>query len=76
MLRNKTVQPRILRFLQLSVSDYGMTNEEMMKMNQEMIKEVWPLYRELHTWARYELAKKYGVKEVPDEIPAHWLSNR
>ncbi len=77
MLRNKTVQPLgYSDFFSYQVSDYGMTNEEMMKMNQEMIKEVWPLYRELHTWARYELAKKYGVKEVPDEIPAHWLSNR
>ncbi len=77
MLRNKTVQPLgYSDFFSYQVSDYGMTNEEMMKMNQEMIQEVWPLYRELHTWARYELAKKYGVKEVPDEIPAHWLSNR
>lgn len=77
MLRNKTVQPLgYSDFFSYQVSDYGMTNEEMMKLNQEMIKEVWPLYRELHTWARYELAKKYGVKEVPDEIPAHWLSNR
>jgi peptidyl-dipeptidase A len=25
---------------------------------------------------RYELAKKYHAKEVPDFIPAHWLSNR
>lgn len=77
MLRNKTVQPLgYSDFFSYQVSDYGMTNEEMMKMNQEMIKEVWPLYRELHTWARYELAKKYDVKDVPDEIPAHWLSNR
>lgn len=77
MLRNKTVKPLgYSDFFSYQVSDYGMTNEEMMKMNQEMIQEVWPLYRELHTWARYELAKKYGVKEVPDEIPAHWLSNR
>lgn len=77
MLRNKTVQPLgYSDFFSYQVSDYGMTNEEMMKMNQEMIQEVWPLYRELHTWARYELAKKYGEKEVPDELPAHWLSNR
>jgi peptidyl-dipeptidase A len=29
----------------------------------------------LHTWARYELAARYG-SEVPDLIPAHWLPNR
>jgi peptidyl-dipeptidase A len=48
----------------------------MMEMLKKINAELWPLYRELHTWARYELAKKYGVKEVPDLIPAHWLSNR
>jgi peptidyl-dipeptidase A len=40
------------------------------------MREIWPFYRELHTWARYTLAEKYGVKEVPDMIPAHWLPNR
>ncbi len=40
-----------------------------------MIKDIWPLYRELHTWARYTLAEKYG-KEVPDMLPAHWMPNR
>jgi peptidyl-dipeptidase A len=40
-----------------------------------MINDVWPLYRELHTWARYELAKKYNA-EVPEYLPAHWLPNR
>jgi len=40
------------------------------------MKELYPLYRELHTWMRYELAKKYGVTEVPDYLPAHWLPNR
>ncbi len=77
MLRNKTVQPLgYSDFFTYQVSDYGMTTEEMMKMNHEMIEQVWPLYRELHTWARYELAKKYNSKTVPNEIPAHWLSNR
>jgi peptidyl-dipeptidase A len=38
-------------------------------------RELRPLYRELHTWARYRLAEKFN-KEVPDLIPAHWLPNR
>ena len=25
------------------------------------MRELWPLYRELHTWMRYELAQRYGV---------------
>lgn len=76
-LRNNTVKPLgYPDYFTYQVSDYGMTTEEMMKMNKQMIKDIWPLYRELHTWARYELAKKYGVKEVPEYLPAHWLSNR
>ncbi len=76
-LRNKTVQPLgYSDFFTYQVSDYGMSTEEMMKLNHQMIQQVWPLYRELHTWARYELAKKYHEKNVPAELPAHWLSNR
>jgi len=76
-LRNETVKGLgYSDFFNYQVSDYGMTTEEMMKMNEQFIKEVWPMYRELHTYARYELAKRYKVKEVPDLIPAHWLTNR
>ena len=63
-------------FFTYQVSDYGMTTDEMMQLLDKFNKELYPLYRELHTYMRYELAKKYGVKEVPDYIPAHWLSNR
>lgn len=76
-LRNETVAGLgYSDFFSYQVSDYGMTTEEMMDLNQQLIKEIWPLYRELHTWARYELAKKYKSKAVPDDIPAHWLPNR
>lgn len=63
-------------FFTYQVSDYGMTTEEMMQLLDKFNRELYPLYRELHTYIRYELARKYGVKEVPDYIPAHWLSNR
>lgn len=53
-----------------------MTTQEMVDMLKKFNKELYPLYRELHTYARYELAKKYNVKDVPDLIPAHWLPNR
>jgi len=76
-LRNKTVQGLGYHdYFEYQVSDYGMTNQEMFDMLQKFNKELYPLFRELHTWARYELAKKYKVKEVPDLIPAHWLPNR
>ncbi|RMF58025.1 MAG: peptidase [Calditrichaeota bacterium] len=76
-LRNKTVQALgYPDYFAYQVSDYGMSVEEMREMTQRLVEEVMPLYRELHTFARYELAKKYGVKEVPDYLPAHWLPNR
>ena len=76
-LRNETVQALDYPdFFSYQVSDYGMTTPEMMEMMQRLNQELRPLYRELHTYARYELAKKYGAKEVPDYLPAHWLPNR
>lgn len=76
-LRNKVVQGLgYPDYFTYQVSDYGMKTEEMMDMLRKFNKELNPLYRELHTYLRYELAKKYGVHDVPDYIPAHWLSNR
>ncbi|MBL3654760.1 M2 family metallopeptidase [Fulvivirga sediminis] len=76
-LRNETVQALGYQdYFSYQVSDYGMSVDEMMALNRQLIEEVWPLYRELHTYVRYELAKKYGVSTVPKMIPAHWLPNR
>lgn len=76
-LRNQTVQALGYKdYFTYQVSDYGMTREEMMAQMRQLCAEVWPLYRELHTWARYELAKKYKVEQVPQMLPAHWLPNR
>lgn len=75
-LRNRTVQALGFDdYFQYQVSDYGMTVDEMMALNRRIVEELWPLYRQLHTWARYELAKRYGA-EVPELLPAQWLPNR
>ncbi|MCI5056171.1 MAG: M2 family metallopeptidase [Flavobacteriales bacterium] len=75
-LRNKSVQAlNYDDFFSYQVSEYGMTTAELREVCQKMINDIWPLYRELHTWARYELAKKYD-QPVPEMIPAHWLPNR
>jgi len=75
-LRNKTVQALGYDdYFAYQVSEYGMTVDEMRKTTQQMVKDVWPLYRELHTYARYTLAKKYNVP-VPEMLPAHWLPNK
>lgn len=75
-LRNESVKGLgYSDFFSYQVSEYGMTSEELMTVCKDMIKDLWPIYRELHTWARYELAKKYNA-EVPEMLPAHWLPNR
>lgn len=76
-LRNKTVQALGYKdFFDYQVSDYGLDPAQMMALIDKINQELRPLYRELHTYARYELAKKYHQKEVPDYLPAHWLPNR
>ncbi|AWA30281.1 peptidase [Flavobacterium magnum] len=76
-LRNQTVQGLGYKdFFDYQVSDYGMTTDEMLAMLKQFNKDLYPLFRELHTYARYEYAKKYGVKNVPDMLPADWLPNR
>jgi peptidyl-dipeptidase A len=75
-LRNKSVQALGYDdYFQYQVSEYGYSVPELRTVCDEMIKDLWPLYRELHTWARYTLAEKYG-QPVPDYLPAHWLPNR
>ncbi len=75
-LRNETVQALGYDdYFAYQVSDYGMTTDEMLATMERLNEELRPLYRELHTWARYELAERYG-EPVPDQLPAHWLPNR
>lgn len=75
-LRNAVVAPLGYKsFNAYQVADYGMTTDEMNRLLDDINRELRPLYRELHTWARYELAKKYNA-EVPDQLPADWLPNR
>jgi peptidyl-dipeptidase A len=77
MLRNKTVQGlNYPDYFSYQVADYGMSADTMMSMLRNINDEIYPLYRELHTWARYELAAKYHSKTVPDYLPAQWLPNR
>lgn len=76
-LRNETVKALgYSDYFSYQVSDFGITTSEMMQMMKKLNDELRPLYREIHTYARYELAKKYGAPEVPDYLPAHWLPNR
>ncbi len=75
-LRNAVVAPLGYKsFNAYQVADYGMSVDEMQQTLDGINRELRPLYRELHTWARYELAKRYN-QPVPDQLPADWLPNR
>jgi len=62
-------------YFHLQVADYGMTVPEMMQLMDKMLVDTEPLYRQLHLYARRRLAERYR-QPVPEQIPAHWLSNR
>ena len=75
-LRNETVRALGHNdFFTYQVSEYKMSTSEMLDLMRQILREVRPLYRELHTFVRYSLADKYDVP-VPEMIPAHWLPNR
>src|SRR5437667_9661856 len=62
-------------YFALEVAAYGMTTDEMLKMLEDWMATLRPLYLQLHTWAKYKLAEKFH-QPVPKKIPAHWISNR
>jgi len=75
-LRNAVAKEMGYRsFFDLQVADYDMSVDEMMAMLEGFMKDMDPLYREVHCWTKHELAKKYG-QPVPKKIPAHWINNR
>ncbi len=62
-------------YFALQSAGYGMTTDEIIKLNENFMQVLRPLYLQLHTWAKYKLAERYH-QPVPKRIPAHWLANR
>jgi peptidyl-dipeptidase A len=62
-------------YFALQMASHDMTTDEMVRLNEGFLRELRPLYLQLYTWAKYELAQKYG-RPVPGRIPAHWMPNR
>lgn len=58
-------------------SNYDMPPDEFAKEVERLWQQVRPLYLSLHTYVRWQLAKKYGKDVVPEHgpIPAHLLGN-
>ena len=62
-------------YFALQVAGYDMSAAEMMRMLDQFTQELRPLYLQLHTWVKHELARRYQ-QPVPKRISAHWLNNR
>jgi peptidyl-dipeptidase A len=62
-------------YFALQVASYGMTTDQMIELQDQFMDDLRPLYLQLHTWTKHELAKRYN-QPVPKRIPAHWLNNR
>src|SRR5438067_2794514 len=62
-------------YFSLEVAAYGITTDEMLKMLEDWMATLRPLYLQLHTWTKYKLAEKFH-EPVPKKIPAHWVNNR
>jgi peptidyl-dipeptidase A len=62
-------------YFDLQVAFHDMTGDEMLRMNEEFLRVLEPLYLQLHTWAKHELARRYG-QPVPKRIPVHWIPDR
>lgn len=62
-------------YFALQSASYDTTTEEMLKLQEDFMKELRPLYLQIHTYVKYELAKRYN-QPVPKLIPAHWINNR
>jgi len=75
-LRNRCAQELGHKdYFALQVASYEMSADEMVKLNDDFLRELRPLYLQLHTWTKHRLAKKYG-QPVPKRLPAHWINNR
>jgi peptidyl-dipeptidase A len=58
-LRNRAAQELGHKdYFALQVAGYGMTTDEMVKLHDEFLKELRPLYLQLHTWTKHKLAEK------------------
>jgi peptidyl-dipeptidase A len=56
------------------LAPYGMKPDEMEATLRSAEQALRPLYRQLHTWARHELAARFA-QEPPEQLPVHWLDD-
>ena len=62
-------------YFALQAAAHGMTTADVLRLQSEFMRDLRPLYLQLHTWVKHELARRYQ-QPVPERIPAHWIDNR
>jgi peptidyl-dipeptidase A len=62
-------------YFALQAAAHGMTTADVLRLQSEFMRDLRPLYLQLHTWVKHALATRYQ-QPVPDRIPAHWIDNR
>lgn len=58
-----------------AVESKGMTLEELQDYSRGLLIDLFPLYRELHTSLRYEVAQRLKADQVPDYLPPYWVED-
>lgn len=53
---------------------YGLSAQEILQLNRNFLLEIRPVFKELHTFIRHELAEKYD-EPIPNKLPNYWLSS-
>jgi peptidyl-dipeptidase A len=62
-------------FFALQVAWFDMSVPQMRELCDRLVRDLQPLYEQLHCWVRHELANRYD-QPLPKLIPADWLNNR
>ncbi len=62
-------------YFSLRAAFSDMSVAEMKRLTDGLVEDTRPLYEQLHCWAKYKLAERFG-QPVPQLIPAHWIANR
>lgn len=61
-------------YFHLRVADYGMSVSEMMKLMEETVGDIGPIYQAVHRYAARRLAQRHR-QPAPERIPAHWFGD-
>jgi peptidyl-dipeptidase A len=63
-------------YFDLQTANMSMSADELVALMDGLLKDIQPLYEQLHCYAKYALAERYKQPVPAKTIPAHWIANR